>query len=94
MTHINISKIILVLRLFPAVSNTIREFDSVKLNNTYFLYKKLLNNTDYYVKYYMHMIIRVVNDTQSQSFETVSNAKIKVLKQYQMLKLKFRNSVK
>ena len=29
----------------------------------------------------MHMIIRVVNDTQSQSFETVSNAKIKVSKQ-------------
>ena len=45
MTHINISKIILVLRLIPAVSNTIRELDSVKLNNTYFLYKKLLNNT-------------------------------------------------
>ena len=37
---------------------------------------------------------RVVNDTQSQSFETVSNAKIKVSKQYQMLKSKFRNSIK
>ena len=37
---------------------------------------------------------RVVNDTQSQSFETVSNAKIKVSKQYIMLKSKFRNSIK
>ena len=37
---------------------------------------------------------RVVNDTQSQSFETVSNAKIKVSKQYQKLKSKFRNTAK
>ena len=42
----------------------------------------------------IELIIRVVNDTQSQSFETVSNAKIKVSKQYQMLKSKFRNSIK
>ena len=40
------------------------------------------------------LINRVVNDTQNQSFETVSNAKIKVSKQYQMLKSKFRNSIK
>ena len=41
-----------------------------------------------------NVINRVVNDTQNQSFETVSNAKIKVSKQYQMLKSKFRNSIK
>ena len=42
----------------------------------------------------MGVLIRVVNDTQSQSLETVSNAKIKVSKQYQKLKSKFRNTAK
>ena len=40
------------------------------------------------------VFIRVVNDTQKQSFETVSNAKFKVSKQYQKLKSKFRNTAK
>ena len=38
-----------------------------------------------YTYTYTYIHTRVVNDTQSQSFETVSNAKIKVSKQYQML---------
>ena len=47
-----------------------------------------------YIYKYIYIYIRVVNDTQSQSFETVSNAKIKVSKQYQILNSKFRNSIK
>ena len=39
-----------------------------------------------YIYIYIYIYIRVVNDTQNQSFETVSNAKFKVSKQYQKLK--------
>ena len=46
------------------------------------------------VEYISLVNTRVVNDTQIQSFETVSKAKIKVSKLYQKLKSKFRNSIK
>ena len=57
---------------------------------------EIVQNVIIRIKLYLikNINYRVVNDTQSQSFETVSNAKIKVSKQYQMLNSKFRNSIK
>ena len=40
------------------------------------------------------IIIKVVNDTKSQSIETVSKDKINVSKQYHKLNSMFRNSIK